>query len=161
MKWKGVIPAITTCFNEKGQVDHSFVASHCRWLVENGCAGVVALGSLGEGATLSFDEKLAVMRTCVNALRRACVRHCIDIVAHHGGGRCAGESRRRNRLRRAHDSSALRLPWRLARDESARCQRSEGDRPFLHALQQPISTARISFRNRFMSSRANTATCTR
>jgi dihydrodipicolinate synthase/N-acetylneuraminate lyase len=69
MKWKGVIPAITTCFDEKGHVDHSFVASHCRWLVENGCTGVVALGSLGEGATLSFDEKLAVMRTCVNALR--------------------------------------------------------------------------------------------
>lgn len=68
MKWKGVIPAITTCFNEKDQVEHGFVADHCRWLVENGCAGVVALGSLGEGATLSFEEKLAVLRTCVKAL---------------------------------------------------------------------------------------------
>jgi len=68
MKWKGVIPAITTCFNEKDQVDHAFVADHCRWLIENGCAGIVALGSLGEGAALSFDEKLAVLRTCVDAL---------------------------------------------------------------------------------------------
>jgi 1-pyrroline-4-hydroxy-2-carboxylate deaminase len=68
MKWKGVIPAITTCFNEKDQVDHGFVADHCRWLVENGCTGVVALGSLGEGATLTFDEKLTVLRTCVKAL---------------------------------------------------------------------------------------------
>jgi 1-pyrroline-4-hydroxy-2-carboxylate deaminase len=69
MKWKGVMPAITTCFDEKGQVDHGFVEDHCRWLIENGCTGVVALGSLGEGATLSFPEKVAVMQTCARALK--------------------------------------------------------------------------------------------
>lgn len=68
MNWKGVLPAITTCFNEDLSVDHGFVAQHCRWLLDGGCAGVVALGSLGEGATLSFDEKLAIVRTCVKAL---------------------------------------------------------------------------------------------
>ncbi len=68
MNWKGVTPAITTCFNENLTVDHGFLAEHCRWLLDNGCAGVVALGSLGEGATLSFDEKRAVLRTCVKAL---------------------------------------------------------------------------------------------
>jgi 1-pyrroline-4-hydroxy-2-carboxylate deaminase len=69
MNWKGVIPAITTAFNQDLRVDHGFVAEHCRWLLENGCTGVVALGSLGEGATLSFDEKLAIIRTCVSAVR--------------------------------------------------------------------------------------------
>lgn len=69
MKWKGVIPAITTCFDEKGGVDHGFMADHARWLVENGCTGVVALGSLGEGATLSFAEKAEVLRNLVSALR--------------------------------------------------------------------------------------------
>jgi len=69
MKWKGVMPAVTTCFDEKGKLDHAFMADHIRWLVENGCTGVVALGSLGEGATLSFDEKLAVLRTFSKALR--------------------------------------------------------------------------------------------
>jgi 1-pyrroline-4-hydroxy-2-carboxylate deaminase len=69
MKWKGVMPAITTCFDERGHLDHEFMADHSRWLVENGCRGIVALGSLGEGATLSFDEKLAVLRTFVKALR--------------------------------------------------------------------------------------------
>ena len=69
MKWKGVIPAITTCFKSGSQVDHGFMASHCQWLIENGCTGVVALGSLGEGGTLSFDEKVAVMSTCVKALK--------------------------------------------------------------------------------------------
>jgi dihydrodipicolinate synthase/N-acetylneuraminate lyase len=69
MKWKGVIPAITTCFKSGSQVDHAFMTSHCQWLVENGCTGVVVLGSLGEGATLTFDEKVAVMSNCSKALK--------------------------------------------------------------------------------------------
>jgi len=69
MNWKGVIPAITTSFTEDLNVDHSAVTKHCRWLLDNGCAGIVALGSLGEGATLSFDEKLEVLRTCVAAVQ--------------------------------------------------------------------------------------------
>lgn len=69
MKWKGVIPAITTYLDEKGRVDHGFMADHARWLVENGCTGIVALGSLGEGATLTFDEKVAVLRNLAGALR--------------------------------------------------------------------------------------------
>src|SRR5438874_3502358 len=68
MKWQGVMPAITTPFDESLRVDHGFMAEHCRWLIDNGCSGIVALGSLGEGATLNFDEKLAVVRTCVRAL---------------------------------------------------------------------------------------------
>jgi len=68
MNWKGVMPAITTCFSEDLSVDHDFMAKHCHWLLEHGCTGVVALGSLGEGATLSFDEKLEILRTCVGAI---------------------------------------------------------------------------------------------
>jgi 4-hydroxy-tetrahydrodipicolinate synthase len=69
MNWKGVMPAITTSFTDDLQIDHSFVARHCNWLLDNGCSGIVALGSLGEGATLSFEEKLQLLRTCVNAVR--------------------------------------------------------------------------------------------
>jgi dihydrodipicolinate synthase/N-acetylneuraminate lyase len=68
MIWNGVMPAITTAFDEHDQVDADFMEQHCRWLVENGCTGIVALGSLGEGGTLSFEEKLTVLRTCVKAL---------------------------------------------------------------------------------------------
>ena len=68
MNWKGVLPAITTSFTEGLAVDHDFLANHCRWLLENGCAGVVACGSLGEGATLSFEEKLKVVYTCIGAV---------------------------------------------------------------------------------------------
>jgi 4-hydroxy-tetrahydrodipicolinate synthase len=69
MNWKGVLPAVTTGFNNDLSVDHGFMGKHCRWLLDNGCTGIVALGSLGEGATLSFDEKLEILRTCVNAVR--------------------------------------------------------------------------------------------
>ncbi|MGA1985552.1 MAG: dihydrodipicolinate synthase family protein [Candidatus Sulfotelmatobacter sp.] len=68
MNWKGVMPAITTCFREDLSVDHGFVAEHCRWLLDNGSTGIVALGSLGEGATLAYDEKLEMLRTCVKAV---------------------------------------------------------------------------------------------
>lgn len=68
MNWKGVMPAITTSFNHDLSVDYGFIATHCNWLLDNGCTGVVALGSLGEGATLSFDEKSQVLRTCVGAV---------------------------------------------------------------------------------------------
>jgi dihydrodipicolinate synthase/N-acetylneuraminate lyase len=69
MNWKGVMPAITTSFTEDLHVDHGAVTTHCRWLLDNGCTGIVALGSLGEGATLSFDEKVEILRTCVSACR--------------------------------------------------------------------------------------------
>jgi 4-hydroxy-tetrahydrodipicolinate synthase len=35
--------------------------------LDNGCNGVVVLGSLGEGATLSFEERVAIVRTAVRA----------------------------------------------------------------------------------------------
>ena len=69
MKWTGVMPAITTCFTEKYEVDHAFLADHARWLIENGCTGIVALGSLGEGATLLAAEKLAILKTLTKALK--------------------------------------------------------------------------------------------
>jgi len=67
MNWKGVMPAVTTCFDTNYQVDHEFLGKHYRWLLENGCSGIVLLGSLGEGSTLSFEEKVEVLRTGVKA----------------------------------------------------------------------------------------------
>ena len=68
MEWQGVIPAITTPFNEDLSVDHGLLAEHCNWMVDSGCKGVVALGSLGEGATLTREEKNQVLETCVKAI---------------------------------------------------------------------------------------------
>ena len=68
VQWEGVMPAITTPFNEDGSVDHVFLAEHASWMIDAGCTGMVPLGSLGEGATLDFDEKLAVLETLVGAI---------------------------------------------------------------------------------------------
>ncbi len=61
--WAGVFPAITTPFREDMSVDHTALAAHVAWMIESGCAGIVALGSLGESQTLSLDEKLAILET--------------------------------------------------------------------------------------------------
>jgi len=68
MSWTGVMPAITTPFTADGEVDHDFLASHALWMIDAGCTGIVALGSLGEAATLSVPEKLDVLRTLAKAL---------------------------------------------------------------------------------------------
>ncbi len=68
VNWKGLLPAVTTSFDARMAVDHAFMAEHVRWLVGSGCSGVVVLGSLGEGATLSRAEKLAIVGNCAKAL---------------------------------------------------------------------------------------------
>jgi dihydrodipicolinate synthase/N-acetylneuraminate lyase len=68
MKWQGVLPAITTPFTEDLSVDHVFLARHADVLVRAGCTGIVALGSLGESSTLTFDEKVAILETLRSAL---------------------------------------------------------------------------------------------
>ena len=65
--WQGVFPAITTPFLESLAVDHARLRKHVSWLVEHRCRGIVALGSLGEAATLAFDEKIAILESCKRA----------------------------------------------------------------------------------------------
>ncbi len=67
MNWFGVMPAMTTPFTADLAVDHEFLFRHAAWLLENGCHGLVALGSLGEGATLEHAEKIAILKTAVKA----------------------------------------------------------------------------------------------
>jgi len=67
MKWFGVMPAMTTPFDRELRVDHGFLSEHARWLLSNGCTGLVMLGSLGEGATLEHAEKIQVLETAVRA----------------------------------------------------------------------------------------------
>ncbi len=68
MKWTGVMPALTTAFDKNLKIDHDFVARHAQWQIENGVSGIIALGSLGEAATLSFEEKMSVVETLVTAV---------------------------------------------------------------------------------------------
>jgi 1-pyrroline-4-hydroxy-2-carboxylate deaminase len=65
MHWNGVMPAMTTAFHFDLSVNHDFMAQHANWLLSNGCTGLVMLGSLGEGMTLSDEEKIAILRNTV------------------------------------------------------------------------------------------------
>ncbi len=66
--WHGVIPAATTPFHHDLSIDFEFLSTHVAWMLDAGCRGVVAPGSLGEGATLSHDEKIQLWRTCAKAV---------------------------------------------------------------------------------------------
>ena len=68
MKWQGVIPAIMTPFRDDLSVDADLLRHEVDALMKAGCTGIVALGSLGEGGSLSFGEKKAVLRLCREAL---------------------------------------------------------------------------------------------
>lgn len=62
------MPATLTQFNADLTIDHGLMAEHGKWLIENGCTAIIPHGSLGEGATLSFDEKVALQKTYVQAV---------------------------------------------------------------------------------------------
>jgi dihydrodipicolinate synthase/N-acetylneuraminate lyase len=68
MNWNGVMPAMTTAFHPDLSIDHAFVARHAQWLIENGCTGIICLGSLAEASTLTLQEKNDVLLTVIKAL---------------------------------------------------------------------------------------------
>ena len=70
MTWTGVLPALTTNLRPNGAIDQVAFARHYRWMIDSGCTGLVCCGSLGEAATLSFEEKIAVVTTAVRAVGR-------------------------------------------------------------------------------------------
>lgn len=68
-RWSGVMPAITTPMNSSGEIDFDAAAAHAQWLIASGCDGIVIGGSLGEGQTLSVDEKIRLWKIVSAALR--------------------------------------------------------------------------------------------
>ena len=137
LDWRGVIPAITTPFNEDLRVDHGFLADHARWMVDGGCIGIVPIGSLGEGATLTAEREAPGARDLRPRGGGPRARHPRHLRAVHGGGRRSGPRRAADRLPRAHGAAAVRVQHRLARDARARGRRPGSDRPAVPAVQQP------------------------
>lgn len=74
--WAGVLPALTTPFRDDFSLDLTSMSEHVRWLVKNGCRGVVALGSLGEASTLTKEEKIQLLQCIKNALG-----DCVPLIA--------------------------------------------------------------------------------
>jgi dihydrodipicolinate synthase/N-acetylneuraminate lyase len=66
MNWSGVMPALTTPFDTNLKIDFPFLTRHAAWQLANGCTGLIMLGSLGEGATLEYTEKLEILKAAVH-----------------------------------------------------------------------------------------------
>ncbi len=67
--WSGVIPAATTEFESDGSLALEATGCHIDMLIEAGIHGVVMLGTVGENTSLSYEEKLDVVRVALKASR--------------------------------------------------------------------------------------------
>ncbi len=65
--WHGVIPAVTTKFNDDGSLDGAEMARCFALMMDAGCDGLIACGSLGEGPMLSHTERLDALRLAKQA----------------------------------------------------------------------------------------------
>ena len=63
----GVHAAIVTHFDSDLEVDHDAVAAQVRRLIDGGIHGIVPNGTVGEGGSLSRDERREVIETVVAA----------------------------------------------------------------------------------------------
>jgi 4-hydroxy-tetrahydrodipicolinate synthase len=67
MKITGIIPAMITPFTGTGEVDFKGIRENVDFLIENGVAQVMCLGSTGEAATLTREECRRVVEATVEA----------------------------------------------------------------------------------------------
>jgi len=65
--WQGIFPALTTKFNPDLSLDLPAFERHIGVQIDAGVDGLVVLGSLGENATLSPEEKVSVIASAVRA----------------------------------------------------------------------------------------------
>jgi len=63
--WSGVFPAATTQFDEGLQVDLPATQRVQQALLQDGVHGLVLMGTVGEGNSLSAQEKRAVLKGAV------------------------------------------------------------------------------------------------
>jgi dihydrodipicolinate synthase/N-acetylneuraminate lyase len=64
---KGVHAAIVTHFNTDLSIDHDAVAAEVRRLIAEGIHGIIPNGTVGEGGTLSREERRELTATAVSA----------------------------------------------------------------------------------------------
>jgi 4-hydroxy-tetrahydrodipicolinate synthase len=68
LNWKGVYPAVTTKLKDDGSLDHNAIKAGLNRLIENGVAGVLMMGMVGENAQLTPEEKRTVLKIAVETV---------------------------------------------------------------------------------------------
>ena len=67
----GSIPALVTPFGDDGAFAEGAYRDLVEWQIAEGSAALVACGTTGEAATLTFEEHFRVVRVCVDQARGA------------------------------------------------------------------------------------------
>lgn len=70
IEWRGVFPALTTKFTAADEIDWAAMEKHLDFQLDAGVHGLIVLGSLGENATLSPEEKREMVRFFARIDRR-------------------------------------------------------------------------------------------
>ena len=65
VKWEGIMPAVTTKFNDDDTLDFGTFEKNIRVQLDAGVTGIVLGGTLGEASTLSEHEKRSLTQTTV------------------------------------------------------------------------------------------------
>lgn len=66
VSWNGVYPALTTAFHENGDLDLDTFALNVNAQLEAGIDGIVIGGSLGESSTLTHEDRLEILKMCLD-----------------------------------------------------------------------------------------------
>ncbi|MBD3673190.1 MAG: dihydrodipicolinate synthase family protein [Planctomycetaceae bacterium] len=61
--WTGVYPAAVTHFHDDESLNLDATMTHVDQMIEAGIHGIIMLGTVGENCSLSYDEKLEVLKT--------------------------------------------------------------------------------------------------
>ncbi len=64
---RGVGAAMITLYRENGDVDGAAMARLGRWLMDQGCTGLLLFGTTGEGPSISVAEKIATVLVMIDA----------------------------------------------------------------------------------------------
>ncbi|HLF30448.1 MAG TPA: dihydrodipicolinate synthase family protein, partial [Xanthomonadales bacterium] len=67
--WRGYLPAITTPFNERGELDLAALRKLLEWMAEEGMHGLVIAGTTGEWFSMDSTEKATLFKTVGEVLK--------------------------------------------------------------------------------------------
>ncbi|WP_299788710.1 4-hydroxy-tetrahydrodipicolinate synthase [uncultured Shewanella sp.] len=68
VNWQGVFPAISTQFNDDGSINFESNARMLEDLINDGIDGIIALGTIGENASLTSEEKREFIKHTVETV---------------------------------------------------------------------------------------------
>jgi 4-hydroxy-tetrahydrodipicolinate synthase len=66
--WKGVFPAVTTQLHEDLTIDFENTQRVVDDLIRDGVTGIIALGTVGENNSLTFEEKVSTLTAIVEVV---------------------------------------------------------------------------------------------